>query len=143
MSVVVIAVVVTVAAEVAVAAEEASEDQCSHVEEDTLHMVVVAEEEVLEDILDLLLQEDVTPDLHQEDMREMREVMTDMIDMKEDHNTVQEDVVQVHVWVVLLLAERLIQVIAEAQPTTEDIPVLQDHLQEAMDAVVVPLQCKI
>lgn len=142
MSVVVIAVV-TVAAEVAVAAEEASEDQCSHVEEDTLHMVVVAEEEVLEDIPDLLLQEDVTPDLHQEDMREMREVMTDMIDMKEDHNTVQEDVVQVHVWVVLLLAERLIQVIAEAQPTTEDIPVLQDHLQEAMDAVVVPLQCKI
>jgi len=141
-SVVVIAVV-TVAAEVAVAAEEASEDQCSHVEEDTLHMVVVAEEEVLEDILDLLLQEDVTPDLHQEDMREMREVMTDMIDMKEDHNTVQEDVVQVHVWVVLLLAERLIQVIAEAQPTTEDIPVLQDHLQEAMDAVVVLLQCKI
>lgn len=142
MSVVVIAVV-TVAAEVAVAAEEASEDQCSHVEEDTLHMVVVAEEEVLEDIPDLLLQEDVTPDLHQEDMREMREVMTDMIDMKEDHNTVQEDVVQVHVWVVLLLAERLIQVIAEAQPTTEDIPVLQDHLQEAMDAVVVLLQCKI
>jgi len=106
-------------------------------------VLVVAEEEVLEDIPDLLLQEDVTPDLHQEDMREMREVMTDMIDMKEDHNTVQEDVVQVHVWVVLLLAERLIQVIAEAQPTTEDIPVLQDHLQEAMDAVVVPLQCKI